>query len=427
MASRQTADLHCFLHYYAHFHDRATKFTSARCSMFGSRDSSPPPTMGRKRMRSTHNNQQAIGTSMSTSSAKSSQRKSNLRAASALLCVAALAVLSVSDKPEALWRRNLLGDGSNTTSTTSTSVRPYNRDTVLSTQRNYFSHSLMFLIFDPQTAEIRTYMKDSSKRYYEHVRSHWPTYLLSRALFQNFPDRFVQNAPPFQLLFTSYDLPPVDGPCLRAGKSERCQSDTYAPIITFGSAPKDSTILPSLVQFPLTTFASCLVKEECFQLRDVDGDAEQPELEWDDLIPQIVWRGSDFATAPSMGYNKWLPGSVFRDEVDPARQSREEVVDGLMSVLDRMTPRWRAVTRSVTAQFDIEQEREKTGGEKERRSNPLPFIDAKFVIDRSNQLNKYEALHDAFLEKGIEISTEERMDESDLKRYKCKCGYAWPP
>ena len=380
----------------------------------------PPPTMGRKRTR-THNNQEAIGTSMN--SAKSSQRKSSLRAASAL-SIAALAVLSVSDQPVHLRSRNLLSDDSNSTSSTTNSIRPYSYETVLSTQRNYFSHSLMFLIFDPQTAEIKTYMKDSSKRFYEHVRSHWPTYLLSRALFQNFPDRFVQNAPPFQLLFTSYDLPPVERPCLRAGKSERCQSDTYAPIITFGSAPKDPTILPSLVQFPLTSFAGCLVKEQCFQLRDVDnGEKEHPELEWDDLIPQIVWRGSDFSTAPSMGYNKWLPGSVFRDEVDPTRQSREEVVDGLMSVLDRMTPRWRAVTRSVTEQLDIEQERVKTGGEKEGKSNRLPFIDAKFVIDRSNQLNKYEALHDAFLEKGIEISTEERMDESDLKRYKCKCSY----
>ena len=375
---------------------------------------SPPPTMGRKRMRTQHD-QLAISTGMN--SAKSSNgRKGSLRAASVLFCVAALAVLSASDQPARAWRRHLRSDDSNSTSGTLNNIPPYNYETILSTQRNYFSNSLMFLIFDPQTAEIKTYMKDSSKLFYEHIRSYWPTYLLSRALFQNFPDRFVKNAPPFQLLFTSYDLPPVERPCLRAGKGERCQSDTYAPIITFGSAPKDPTILPSLVQFPLTTFASCLVKEECFQLRDVDNGAdEKTELKWDDLIPQMVWRGSDFATAPTMGYNKWLPGSVFRDAVDPACQSREEVVDGLMSVLDRMTPRWRAITQSVKAQLDHEKEDTKN------ESDSLPFIDAKFVIDRSNQLNKYENLHDAFLEKGVEVSTEERMDEFDLSRYKCKC------
>ena len=91
-------------------------------------------------------------------------------------------------------------------------------------------------------------------------------------------------------------------------------------------------------------------------------------------------------------------------------------MDGLISVLDRMTPRWRAVTQSVKAQLDHEQQ-EKT----KHDSDQLPFIDAKFVIDRSNQLNKYENLHDAFLENGIEVSTEKRMDESDLSRYKCKC------
>ena len=172
--------------------------------MFGTIDTrSPPPTMGQKRRRTQHD-QLAISTGMN--SAKSSTgRKSSLRVASALLCVAALAVLSVSDQPARAWRRHLRSENSNSTGSALNNIRPYNYETILSTQHNYFSNSLMFLIFDPHTAEIRTYMKDSSKLFYEHIRSYWPTYLLSRALFQNFPDRFVQNAPPFQLLFTSYD------------------------------------------------------------------------------------------------------------------------------------------------------------------------------------------------------------------------------
>ena len=93
----------------------------------------------------------------------------------------------------------------------------------------------------------------------------------------------------------------------------------------------------------------------------------QPEFK--DLIPQIIWRGSDYPTLQCMT-KEWMPGHYFQN-IDPNNMSRQDVANGLLEYLDRMTPRWRAVANSVAAKLEAEREGE------------LPWIDAMFLKKKS--------------------------------------------
>ena len=170
-------------------------------------------------------------------------------------------------------------------------VEPYTAASMLRTNQQ-FRHALMLIVFDSPTGTLQTYANENFG--FNKFRGHLPSYILSRALMQNFPERFQVGQDPFQILFTSADLPPGSWwqQCLikKLGK-RHCSNRVkhFAPILTFGSAPKDASALPSLHQFPLTTFLSCLERDKC-------GMTTPTEIapQWNGLKPQIVWRGSDF-------------------------------------------------------------------------------------------------------------------------------------
>lgn len=292
-------------------------------------------------------------------------------------------------------------------------VKPYTAASAKYTNR-HFGHTLMLIIFDPPTGNLLTYGDDSVG--YNMHRGYSTSYILSRALLQNFPARFRPGGMPFQLLFTSADLPPVHRGCLSKAVDDydrSCASrvEGFAPVITFGSAPKDASVLPSLHQFPLTNFMPCFERPHCKITLPIRGADALPR--WKDLRPQIVWRGSDFHTARAMGYGHWMPGHSFRD-VDPDVLSREEVVEGLMGHYGGLTPRWRAVVQSLKAKLDVEQHNGNGGV-----GNGEPWIDAMFLKNFvTTMYEEYDPMLERYEAHGIPVVVEEKMSEGETATYK---------
>jgi hypothetical protein len=132
---------------------------------------------------------------------------------------------------------------------------------------------------------------------------------LARALWK-FPRLSINNSH-VQLFTSDYDFPYVDMDSIVLAKTSR---DYFSPWIQFGSNFQDSTILPNVQMFPFIDFLHCLCEWSLYQIRMRVNTSDRIESmdsalnqtcylftitvwnndTWDNLIPQIIWRGSDF-------------------------------------------------------------------------------------------------------------------------------------
>ena len=91
-----------------------------------------------------------------------------------------------------------------------------------------------------------------------------------------------------------------------------------------------------------------------------------------DLIPQVVWRGSDYAYLEQ--YGDLSMGNITRDiedRIDPTDEEMDKKVAGTQAMeesYDNLRPRWKAVV--LTAQADREAE--------EKGDGTLPWANMKF-------------------------------------------------
>lgn len=364
-------------------------------------------------------------------SSSKKRRREELRILLAIcLFVAAIHQISVVDLPQspANWvfaSRHLFSADLDTTGDISTyangkkvsrcrtslEVEPYTSSSALRTNQK-FHHALMLIVFDSPSGTLLTF---ADKHFsFNRFRGNSPSYILSRALMQNFPERFQVGREPFQILFTSADLPPTSWwqHCLIEKLHTRFCSKVvkdFAPIVTFGSAPKDACSLPSLCQFPLTTFMSCLERDKCDMTKPIKG-----EQQWNYLKPQIVWRGSDFPMLTGMGFQNWSPGRS-QEGVHSVSASKDEMVEILLQHYNTLTPRWKAVALSLKANLDANKE-----------GRPVSaWIDAKFLK------NPHTSTHDLsqeflkrFKEYSVLLATKRRMGEKETSQYKYQLDIA---
>ena len=288
-------------------------------------------------------------------------------------------------------------------------AEPHDAASVRRTHAN-FRDALMLTIFDAQTGTLQTFADERWS--FNNFRGYSPSYVLSRALMRHFPERFRVGRGSFQILFTNSDVPPGTWwqQCLNKALPDHARACRdrvrgFAPILTFGSAPKDRSALPSLHQFPLTTFTSCFDQMTCSMTMPIKGPT------WKDLKPQIVWRGSDFSTLHGMGFDNWRPGHFFQ-EVRSASASKDDMVETLLQRYDGLTPRWKAVAQSLVANLAANKE-------------GLPWIDAKFLQNpHASSHGQLQQFVQQFKEYGLLLVTQERMGEKEMAEYKCEDVFA---
>jgi hypothetical protein len=224
--------------------------------------------------------------------------------------------------------------------------------------------------------------------------------LLVHALKTNFPDRFQPGQPVFQLPWTASDF--LSTVCVNDDQQEQCNDRTkeLPPIVNFGSMYKDDHILPTSKGFPNPYML------ECLYLYQFDGvstchwaDVDQ-SLAWDDLIPTIIWRGTDFRhfthsyKEHSEYYKPWIQ-EVFNKEF-VATTNKSDVVDQFFQHFHHITPRWRVVVLSLRTKL--------LGGHN--------WIDCMFT----GSWEKED--HVIFAEKDIPVADTQHMSEFEMSKYR---------
>ena len=217
--------------------------------------------------------------------------------------------------------------------------------------------------------------------------------LMVRALYQQFPDRFKEGQPVFQMLFLDSDAPSS----LCVDSKQGCDTTSnFAPIPIFGSALKKSDL--PLKVFPNWFYIQCLFDYKVKNIKTCrwqETDEIRQTLPYEELVPQVVWRGSDFPFLPQ--------NDQFRNLHAP-RITSEETSDSAMTQImlqwNELTPRWRAVALCAQARL-----------QKMETSEPH-WIHAKFSG------HGIGGIHKNLEDLGVTVTAEDRMSPEDMARYK---------
>ena len=216
--------------------------------------------------------------------------------------------------------------------------------------------------------------------------------LMVHALKELNPSRFEPGQPVFQLLFSAGDS--VSSTCVNRGT---CKVDEFAPMLLFGSVPTDPTVFPTVKGFPNWFYLSCLYEYKIHGVNRCDwAEPVERTMSWEELTPTVIWRGSDFTFLPL--YNEFTPLQKFKEAISDTLANvttNEVATKKLMDHWNKLSPRWRGV--ALTAQAEL---------------NNDTWIDVKFTGSFG------VGLHDEFLERGVQVSTSEKMDPTTMSHYK---------
>lgn len=300
-------------------------------------------------------------------------------------------------------------------------VNAYSTPTIVHTQQYYIPgrrNSILF--FNGQTGTFQIYV-DGQSGQYAGIRNRRAVYLLVDALRTHQPERFVQGQPNLQILLNTDDYPTTR--CLSENGNDGCAGvDNLAPQLNFGSVPKDASLLGNAIQpMPLTTYLPCVAGYR-FQ-RNILGKCSIPsslgqieystETKWEDLKPQIYWRGTDWAGFLSAFNLQLARGIDVMGSATEHFESVQDVVDALRRYWDVLTPRWRAVTMAIEAQAEVDAGKKNQGEDgqtAEGDDEPLPWIDARFTVKQDG--GESAAVYRPFLHAHANVVTTTFSDDA---------------
>lgn len=212
--------------------------------------------------------------------------------------------------------------------------------------------------------------------------------LLVHALVEVNPSRFQPGQPVFQLLFSDGDSFVSD--CVAYGK---CKVDDFAPLLLFGSAPVDPTELPTVKAFPHWFYLTCLYQYKIHGVNKCEWtEPIDRTIEWDELINQITWRGTDFSFLSNYKQFRFKGARSIHLNDTTSKLENGKI---LMDHWNDLSPRWRAVAMSVLAEAENE-----------------PWIDAKFVGPFGIHVHQNLSAH------GVEVRASEMMTPAEMSKYK---------
>ena len=312
----------------------------------------------------------------------SSNSKKRWRALGAtLMLVTWVYMQDYKSLPENYGRQLLVGTRSVEYPIPDTKVKPYDNLGVIETQKQ-LEYLQPLLIFDGSDNTFKSFVanQDNSRRISV-------PYLITYGLRRFFPERFQKGKPSFQVMFDTTDK--IPSTCVVNKEDEKCHTDEWAPYLFFGTVTKDEAAFPSVKAFPTPSFLSCFLNLDC----GIFAIQENPPT-WDDLIPTIIWRGSDhgfFHTHRAMFFG-----------VDVPRLDKETATKQLMEHWDEMTPRWRGVMLSMFASQE-----------------EVPWIDVKFPMSQEKLDDCRYISYCSYNKKfEFEFATSHYMGEEEQIKYK---------
>ncbi|KAL7551518.1 hypothetical protein ACHAWF_014704, partial [Thalassiosira exigua] len=264
-------------------------------------------------------------------------------------------------------------------------VGPYALEDVLS-ETPVWDYTVAVLAYDPSSDKfLGLYNRDKkwragNKKLFHALRD------LAYALRKLFPERFAgPRSSEFAVVVGSGDYPHVDKNRLPR------TADGKAPVLMFGSAFRDPRVYPTMVAMPmpvpshLECFMTWMEEEEvCPNWNEQLAFGEEGRR-WEDLIPQVIWRGTDFSYLPTLqprvrdeagGHPALTYPDPRRYFADDGSTTKGQAVDALHEKYDALLPRWKGVALSARAELDARA----AAGEAAAAGEPppLPWLDVKF-------------------------------------------------
>ncbi|KAL7553009.1 hypothetical protein ACHAWF_016247 [Thalassiosira exigua] len=292
----------------------------------------------------------------------------------------------------------------------------------------HFQQSFAALVYDPETDQFVMHYSNGMRWTASCHKLVTSVKAVAHSLRMMFPERFQQDQPELVLGLSAADYPGIKwNECLRQERLD-CLVPELAPVLHFGSVFR-RPIFPSMVAMPIPQInhlscfhdwamhhrvcASYLPREPSNPAGLVFG--ETIGLEWDDLIPQVVWRGTDFSYLHKMVPNLRQPDfeADLSGRIDPSERvdKRTAATNALRQVYDQLIPRWKGVVWTAEAERAAEQ----------LRNGPtLPWCNIKFAAamhqGKKTATSEVE-YYQKFQEFGIP-AIGEGMSLEDLGRYK---------
>uniref|UniRef100_A0A7S2MYU0 Glycosyl transferase CAP10 domain-containing protein n=1 Tax=Helicotheca tamesis TaxID=374047 RepID=A0A7S2MYU0_9STRA len=284
---------------------------------------------------------------------------------------------------------------------------PYTHEDVLRTQKVFgLPEYNVLMVFDGESGVFRTY---GQRKDWNRNRASSVNFMIAQSLLANFPERFHRGAPTCQILYNTNDYPTTD---VRLLDFSSLPDDVgYAPVLQFGSVPREEALLHPIPikEMPFVRIMGCVIERPfpqinswyCFFNEDTLSSLlnEPNTRSWEDMKSQIFWRGADYNFLNRLG-DKTAGGANFPIAYD----DEKSVYKSLMAVWDKLAPRWKAVTLSLSAAMEAHQDNSET----------LPWIDAKFF--NKNPLMKQRLV--PFVDAGAEIATDQFVTHEEQKDYK---------
>mmetsp|Transcript_26863 Transcript_26863/g.48444 ORF Transcript_26863/g.48444 Transcript_26863/m.48444 type:complete len:646 (+) Transcript_26863:90-2027(+) len=346
-------------------------------------------------------------------------------------------------------------DGNNndvdTTTIANTIIAPYNIDNALLTVQA-FRYTLFFFVYDSQSDSF-VIIHNVPGCDYGCARIYRVAAAVAYALRKNFPTHFQgaeKGSEDFVVMMSTGDAPRIKRECL-SPESKYCGSKRFAPILQFGSIFVNTEYLPSMVAMPLpvrphmpcfdewqvTDGHVCQDLQPKVDLGDtsiksgmVFGAAHTAEY-WDNLIPQIIWRGTDFQFLHTVFPGLRAP--EFKLDIEPKQQSfpkdgspdddKRWAINTLWEMGDeQLLPRWRGVLLTSEAELEAREYTELNGGEPPK----LPWVNIKFASNNVNGIKvpaseneEYQLLHKLGI---MAIGEHVNMNEQARYRYHIDLG-----
>ena len=285
-------------------------------------------------------------------------------------------------------------------------VKPYNIDSAILAIKS-LRYQGFFFVYHSQKDEF-VVIHNHERCDNGCVRVYRVASILSYALRNNFPQRF-NGKEDWVVVLSTGDVPRLHIQCL---SGNHCQSIDFAPILSFGSM-YDASILPSGIAMPMPVkphlpcfeiwqqsvfrdrtrgnVCGYLLPEQISRQNDPTAVGVQhglifaEELSWDSLIPQIIWRGTDFMFLHTMFQGLRVPD--FEIDVKPKIAGLTDQSIATRAAIkalwelgdDVLLPRWRGVLLTSQAELDA-----KELAVDQPNTNVLPWLNIKFANSAIN-------------------------------------------
>eukprot|EP00574_Skeletonema_japonicum_P000065 CAMPEP_0201739506 /NCGR_PEP_ID=MMETSP0593-20130828/45813_1 /ASSEMBLY_ACC=CAM_ASM_000672 /TAXON_ID=267983 /ORGANISM="Skeletonema japonicum, Strain CCMP2506" /LENGTH=565 /DNA_ID=CAMNT_0048233779 /DNA_START=104 /DNA_END=1801 /DNA_ORIENTATION=- len=324
-----------------------------------------------------------------------------------------------------------------------TQISPYTLNDVISVLPTF--HDVFgVVIYDPSTDKFILHYSNNMRWIAGCHKLVTSFQALAHSLRTMFPERFTPDAASgnkpaeLALAISSGDYPGVGhNDCYVGLEPTPCVPADLAPVLQFGSAFKSPEIYPSMIAMPMAqinhvscfqTFAAHQMVCPYYLARSPGNPQglvfeETVGLGWDELIPSVVWRGTDFSYLhrlyPRLRQPDFEMDIGSKLEKIPYEYNIKVAATRAMRVAyDELIPRWKSVIWTAEAEREAEEKQKELPEDSEEVV--VPWANMKFaaamhvgVKTPTSEIPYYQE----FVEHGIPASGE-GMSLETLARYK---------